>query len=41
MAKLEVKEQRPAATNAMEHSGEYIHVADIRPADDWTQHPDD
>jgi hypothetical protein len=41
MAELEVKEQRPAETNAIEHLGEYIHVADIRPVDDRTQHPDD
>jgi hypothetical protein len=41
MAELEVKEQRPAEPNAIEHLGEYIHVADVRPVDDWTQHPDD
>ena len=27
MAELEVKEQRPAKANAIEHLGEYIHVA--------------
>ncbi|WP_283813558.1 hypothetical protein [Bradyrhizobium sp. Leo170] len=41
MAELEVKEQRPAETNAIEHLGEYIHVADIRSVDDRTQYPDD
>ena len=41
MAELEVKEQRPAETNAIEHLGEYVHAAEIRPVDDRTQHPDD
>jgi len=41
MAELEVKEQRPAETDAIEHVGEYIHAAEIRPVDDRTQHPDD
>jgi hypothetical protein len=41
MAELEVKEQRPAETNAIEHLGEDVHVTDTRPVDDGTQHPDD
>ena len=41
MAELEVKEQRPAKTNAIEHLAEYVHVTDTSPVDDWTQHPDD
>ena len=41
MAELEVKEQRPAETNAIEHLGENIHAAEISPVDDRTQHPDD
>jgi hypothetical protein len=41
MAELEVKEQRPTETNAIEHLGEYIHAAEIRSVDDRTQHPDD
>ncbi|WP_283812710.1 hypothetical protein [Bradyrhizobium cytisi] len=41
MAELEVKEQRPTETNAIEHLGEDVHAAEIRPTDDRTQHPDD
>ncbi len=41
MAELEVKEQRPAETNAIEHLGEDVHAGEIRPVDDRTQHPDD
>jgi hypothetical protein len=41
MAEFEVKEQRPAETNAIEHLAEYIHAAETRPVDDRTQHLDD
>ncbi|MGO4127862.1 hypothetical protein AB4Z01_25935 [Inquilinus sp. YAF38] len=41
MAELEVKEQRPAETDAVEQMGEYIHAAEIKPADDRTQLSDD
>jgi hypothetical protein len=41
MAELEVKQQRPAKTNPIEHLGEYVHAVETRPVDDWTQHPDD
>ncbi|ESY90876.1 hypothetical protein X738_29780 [Mesorhizobium sp. LNHC209A00] len=41
MAELEVKEQRPAEPDAIEHLGEYIHAIEIRPVDDRTQDPDD
>jgi hypothetical protein len=41
MAELEVKQQRPAETNTIEHLGEDIHAAQIRPVDDRTQHADD
>jgi hypothetical protein len=41
MAELEVKEQRPAETNAIEHLGKDVHAAEIRPVDDCTQNPDD
>jgi hypothetical protein len=41
MAELEEKEQRPTETNAIKHLGEDVHAAEIRPADDRTQHPDD
>ncbi|WP_256442522.1 hypothetical protein [Bradyrhizobium sp. CCBAU 53338] len=41
MAELEVKQQRPAETNAIEHLGEDVHGAETRLVDDRTQHPDD
>lgn len=41
MAELEVKEQRSAETNTIEHMGEDVHAAEIRSMDDRTQHPDD
>jgi hypothetical protein len=41
MAELEVKQQRPAETNTIEHLGEDIHAAQIRRVDDRTQHADD
>ena len=41
MAELEVEQQRPAETNAIEHLGEYVHAAEVRPVDDRTQHLDD
>jgi hypothetical protein len=41
VAELEVEEQRPTETNAIEHLGEDIHAAEANPMDDWTQHPDD
>jgi hypothetical protein len=40
MTEFEPEQQRPAKANAIEHLGEYVHVADIRPVDDWTQHLD-
>ena len=41
MAELEVKEQRPAKANAIEHLGEDVHGADVNPAHGRTQHLDD
>ncbi|WP_282568896.1 hypothetical protein [Bosea sp. BK604] len=41
MAELEMEEQRPAETNAIEHLGENVHAPERRAADDRTQHPDD
>jgi hypothetical protein len=41
MAKLEVKQQRPAKADAIEHFREDIHVGDVSPADDQTQCLDD
>ena len=40
MTELEVKEQRPTETNAIEHLGEYVHAAEITSVDDRTQHLD-
>ncbi|MDI3563467.1 hypothetical protein [Bradyrhizobium sp. Arg816] len=41
MAELEVEEQRPSETNAIEHLGEDVHAAEASPVDGRTQHPDD
>jgi hypothetical protein len=41
MAELEVKEQRSAETNAIQHLGEDVHAVQVSPMDDRTQHPDD
>ena len=41
MAELEVKEQRPTETNAIQHLGEDVHAVQVSPMDDRTQHPDD
>ncbi|WFU85708.1 hypothetical protein QA645_29215 [Bradyrhizobium sp. CIAT3101] len=41
MTELEVKKQRAAETNPIEHLGEYVHAVQIRSMDDRTQHLDD
>ncbi|MHC2333511.1 hypothetical protein [Bradyrhizobium sp. USDA 4454] len=41
MAELEVKQQRPSETNAIEHLSEDIHSIEINWVDDPTQHSDD
>ncbi|MGM4869969.1 hypothetical protein [Bradyrhizobium sp. LA6.12] len=41
MTELEVEQQRPAETNAIEHLGKDVHAAEVSPVDGRTQHPDD
>ena len=41
MAELEVKEQRSAEADAIEHLGKDVHAGEVSPVDGQTQHPDD
>ena len=41
MAKLEMKQQRPAETNAIKYLGEDVHAVEISAVADRTQHADD
>jgi hypothetical protein len=41
MTELEVKEQGPAQSNAIEHFGEDVHAPDVSPPYGRTQYPDD